>query len=99
MILFSTLHGGGTLLIWGIKHHIGDEVTLCDHFNHYFLFQFSLNRCVYALLLSKSFFIRWKKIDVEMAKDRAYLPCGGDHSSYRIGHLDHITSTDQKEKI
>lgn len=40
-----------------------------------------------------------KKIDVEMAKDRAYLPRGGDHSSYRIGHLDHITSTDKKETI
>lgn len=38
MILFGTLHGGGTLLIWGIKHHLGDEVTLCDHFAHYFLF-------------------------------------------------------------
>ncbi|KAF3633999.1 putative pseudouridylate synthase [Capsicum annuum] len=26
MILFATLHGGGTLLIWGIKHSIGDEM-------------------------------------------------------------------------
>ncbi|MCE3215459.1 hypothetical protein HAX54_002448 [Datura stramonium] len=26
MILFATLHGGGTFLIWGIKHHIGDEM-------------------------------------------------------------------------
>ncbi|KAJ8536506.1 hypothetical protein K7X08_034907 [Anisodus acutangulus] len=26
MILFATLHGGGTLIIWGIKHHIGDEM-------------------------------------------------------------------------
>ncbi|KAH0690327.1 hypothetical protein KY290_018568 [Solanum tuberosum] len=26
MILFGTLHGGGTLLIWGIKHHLGDEM-------------------------------------------------------------------------
>lgn len=52
MILFGTLHGGGTLLIWGIKHHLGDEVTLCDHFDHYFLFQFSSNICVYALLLT-----------------------------------------------
>ncbi|XP_015069972.1 ferric reduction oxidase 8, mitochondrial [Solanum pennellii] len=26
MILFGTLHGGGTLLIWGIKHQLGDEM-------------------------------------------------------------------------
>ncbi|KAJ8553928.1 hypothetical protein K7X08_024606 [Anisodus acutangulus] len=26
VILFATLHGGGTFLIWGIKHHIGDEM-------------------------------------------------------------------------
>ncbi|CAN4085982.1 unnamed protein product [Withania somnifera] len=26
MILFATLHGGGTLLIWDIKHRIGDEM-------------------------------------------------------------------------
>lgn len=27
MIFFATLHGGGTFLIWGIKHRIQDEVT------------------------------------------------------------------------
>ncbi|XP_059304001.1 ferric reduction oxidase 8, mitochondrial [Lycium ferocissimum] len=26
MILFASLHGGGTYLIWGIKHHIGNEM-------------------------------------------------------------------------
>ncbi|XP_019243624.1 PREDICTED: ferric reduction oxidase 8, mitochondrial isoform X2 [Nicotiana attenuata] len=26
MILFATLHGGGTFLIWGMKHRIGDEM-------------------------------------------------------------------------
>jgi len=26
MILFATIHGASTLLIWGVSHHIQDEV-------------------------------------------------------------------------
>lgn len=27
MIFFATIHGGSTLFVWGVSHHIQDEVT------------------------------------------------------------------------
>lgn len=42
MILFATIHGGSTLFIWGISHHIQDEVMNFSSSHREDVFIFSL---------------------------------------------------------
>lgn len=42
MIFFATFHGASTLFVWGISHHIQDEVIVTpfksfDFFNEYLI--------------------------------------------------------------
>lgn len=103
MIFFATIHGGSTLFIWGVSHHIQEEVILvlfiddfCIHPQKWINFLYILEL---ALVVDGSFSIICMMTDTEMAEDWQDIPCWGDCSSYRISYLDHSTSSNTEKKV
>lgn len=90
MIFFATLHGAGTLFIWGVKQRIQDEVSIVL-FNHLNLIEYWNVNFNFVLLVENT--------DVEVAENRPNIPCWGDCFCYRAHNLDHITSTSEKTTI
>ena len=99
MISFATFHGLSTLFIWGVSHHIQEEVI-----NHSFsirevfffvLFYWGINNWSISCL----FVFYYLEIDLEMAEKRKDILGWWDCSSYRTSDLDHSASSNKKTKV
>lgn len=99
MISFAFVHGASTLFIWGVSHHIQDEVihsfsfVLCQCKNMSTL-------CFFVFVFESSFsFVLCLRPDREMAKNGQDILGWGGYSSYRISNLDNSTSSNKEEKV